>query len=482
MQYPTRAGHYHCLATNFLAAPCVRMVRVERLIPQRTPVDARDTPVDDRLIDTGVGAGDLAGMPAAEATTDNDKPSAPPARHRTRSVRSPGRSIRTSLAWPALLIVVVRIGVGLMLERAALGMIGFLNFPPSRVLRPENGSIVYGFIRWDAAIYMRIAQHGYQPNFKDDSAFYPLYPYLTRAVSRVTPLSLPDAALAVSWVSLWLAVWGVIRLTALIFPGSKSWRAGALLAFIPVSVFLLSGYAESLYVALFAWSVVALVERRPWVAAVLIGFVAVTRLEGVLLVLALIGWTVQDELTHRGRSVLRAAARIAGMCAVSLAPLLAYLVFVRQRYGSFLEELTVNKLWHRHLSWPLHPLFASLWWIVADKIHGRTAANAVATYLVDDGLMVAALLGLAALGLIVWRRRELWWLLPPVFLALLIIASDAPFGDSPEAWGRNVMVLVPLYAVASRVKSEVSWSMLLAGSALLAALFQIMFNVGFWLT
>jgi hypothetical protein len=448
------------------------MVRVERLIPQGTPVE-------HGLIDAGVGTGDPARLAPTEATTGD--PATPPSSYRT-AVRSPRRSIGASLAWPALLIVAVRIGVGLLLERAALGMIGFLNFPPSRALRPENGSIVYGFIRWDAAIYMRIAEHGYQASITDDSAFYPLYPYLTRAVSKVTPLSLPEAALAVSWVSLFFAVWGAIRLTALIFPGAKSWRAGALLAFIPVSVFLLSGYAESLYVALFAWSVVALLERRPWVAAVLIGFVAVTRLEGVLLVLALIGWAIQDELTHRGRPMLRAAARIAGLCAVSLAPLFAYLVFVWRRYGHILEELSVNKLWHRHLSWPLHPLFASLWWIFADKLRGRTAANTVATYLVDDGLMVAAIIGLAALCLIVWRRRELWWLVPPVFLAVLIIASDAPFGDSPEAWGRNVMVLVPLYAVASRVKSEVGWSMLLAGSALLAALFQIMFNVGFWLT
>jgi Gpi18-like mannosyltransferase len=268
----------------------------------------------------------------------------------------------------------------------------------------------------------------------------------------------------------------------LIFPGAKAWRAGALLAFFPVSVFLLAGYAESLYIALFAWSVVALLERRPWLAAVLIGLLAVTRIEGVLLVLALIGWAVQDERTHRQRSLPRAAIRIAGLCVVSLGPLFGYLLFVRQRYGSFFEELTVNKLWHRHPSWPLHPLYTSLLWIFDNQIHRPQAANYVATYLVDDAAMVMAVIGLVALGMIVWKRRELWWLVPPVFVAWLIIASDAPFGISPEAWARNVMVLIPLYAVVSRIKSELGWSMLLAGSALFAALFQIIFNVGLWLT
>ena len=96
--------------------------------------------------------------------------------------------------------------------------------------------------------------------------------------------------------------------------------------------------------------------------------------------------------------------------------------------------------------------------------------------------MVLAIIGLAVLCFIVWQRRDLWWLIPPVLINLIIIASDQPYGNTPEAWARNVMLLVPLYVVASRIKSEVGWSAFLAGSTLIAALFQIVFNVGLWLT
>lgn len=442
----------------------------------------RDTAVDEPTTGTPVDSLDVATATHEVSTKDASAESSALVSLPGQPRRSPRRSLTSSLAWSALLIAGVRIGGGLLLERAAYGMFGYLGSPPSPVIRPENSSIADGFLHWDAGYYLEIARHGYQPGVPRLSAFYPLYPYLTRAVTKVTTMRTTEALLAVSWISLFMAVWGVMRLTALIFPGTKAWRSGVLLAFFPVSVFLLAGYAESLYMALFAWTLVALLERRPWLAAILAAFVAVTRIEGVLLILAVVGWSVQDELTHRRHSIQGNIARIAGLCAVSLAPLFAYLLFIGQRYGHIFEELKINANWHRHLNWPLYPLFYSLKLIFRHGIHGPQAANIVATYLVDDAVMVLAIIGFVALCLIVRQRRDLWWLLPPVLIDLIIIASDQPYGKTPEAWARNAMLLVPLYIVASRIKSEVGWSTLLAGSTLMAALFQIVFNVGFWLT
>jgi hypothetical protein len=425
--------------------------------------------------------------------TDNillgDEPlAAIPATATAAEIKAPGHRRRPawarSLAWPALLVAGARIGAGVLIERAALGLFGFVDFPPSAVFRPEKVSTVFGFTHWDAGIYLRIAQYGYQAKIPDDSAFFPAYPYLTRAVSDATSVSLEAAAVAVSWISLWFAVWGVMRLTATLFPGSRSWRAGALLAFFPVSVFLLAGYAESLYIALVAWSLVALAQRRPWLGALLAAAASVTRPEGVLIILAVVVWGAYDELfARRRRRWAAAVARVVGLGAVGSAALIAYLAFVWRRYGHVFEELSVNKQWHRQWTWPFHPLWSSLADILGDRLPGgRITANYVATYLVDDAAMVLAVAGLVALGVIVWRRRQLCWLLPPVALGILIIASDAPFGTSPEAWARYMMCLVPLYAVASRLKSDAVWTTLLAASAVFAALFQVLFNTGLWLT
>ena len=55
------------------------------------------------------------------------------------SVRA--RSLTNSLAWSALLIAGVRIVAGLILERTAYRVFGYLGPTPSPVLRPENRAI-----------------------------------------------------------------------------------------------------------------------------------------------------------------------------------------------------------------------------------------------------------------------------------------------------------------------------------------------------
>ena len=170
---------------------------------------------------------------------------------------------------------------------------------------------------------------------------------------------------------------------------------------------------------------------------------------------------------------------------MSLAPLFAYLVFVGRRYGHVFEELTVNHtVWHRHLNWPFYPLFDSLKLVnFRHGIHGPQAANIVATYLVNDAVMVLAIIGLAALCLIVWQRRDLWWLIPPVLINLIIIASDQPYGNTARGLGpqRNAPGPAVRRGESDQKRSGVE-CVCLAGSTLIAALFQIVFNVGLWLT
>ena len=101
------------------------------------------------------------------------------------------RSLTNSLAWSALLIAGVRIVAGLILERTAYGVFGYLGPTPSPVLRPENRAITDGFLHWDAGYYLEIARHGYTPGVPRLAAFYPLYPYLARAVTKISTVSRP---------------------------------------------------------------------------------------------------------------------------------------------------------------------------------------------------------------------------------------------------------------------------------------------------
>ncbi len=148
----------------------------------------RDTAVDEPTTGTPVDSLDAA--TAAHEVSPEDVPaeSSTLVSFPGQPQRSRRRSLTNSLAWSALLIAGVRIVAGLILERTAYGVFGYLGPPPSPVLRPENRAIADGFLHWDAGYYLEIARHGYTPGVPRLAAFYPLYPYLARAVTKISTM------------------------------------------------------------------------------------------------------------------------------------------------------------------------------------------------------------------------------------------------------------------------------------------------------
>jgi hypothetical protein len=62
----------------------------------------------------------------------------------------------------------------------------------------------------------------------------------------------------------------------------------------------------------------------------------------------------------------------------------------------------------------------------------------------------------------------------------MLVASNGPFGVSPEGTARLVMCIAPLYLLAARLHRELLWTLGLLGSAMLAAIVQAIFNTGGW--
>jgi hypothetical protein len=254
-----------------------------------------------------------------------------------------------------------------------------------------------------------------------------------------------------------------------------------LLAFFPASVFLLAGYAESLFVALAAWTLVALAERRVWVAAALCGLASATRPEGALLALAVILWAVTQAIQRRERlGVL--LLRLVGLGLVAVSGLVVFSLFVWRRYHNLFAPFSAQHAWRRVVTWPLHPLFWSLNAVLGGHLRGSTSASLTAAYLFNDGVVIFGVIALAVLVAKTWRRWDLYWYVIPSLAALLVIVSNATYGRIPEGEARLVMCIVPLYAITARMRSEVAWTALLASSAVSAAAFQGVFNTGGWLT
>ncbi|MET7456712.1 hypothetical protein ABZT03_33480 [Streptomyces sp. NPDC005574] len=201
--------------------------------------------------------------------------------------------------------------------------------------------------QWDARWYLGIADHGYARALgtafdTNNLAFFPLYPVLVKAVAAVTPGSRAGTGLGLAVAASLVAAWGVFA----VGDHLHGRRVGVLLTILwaafPVGLVQWMGYTESLFTALAAWALYALLTDRPLTAAWLAVLAGLTRPTGVAVAAAV---TVTVLLPSRRRRFARALA------AAALAPLgwCAYVGWVGLRLGRWDGYLAVQRLWHNEL-------------------------------------------------------------------------------------------------------------------------------------
>ncbi|MFF1378116.1 mannosyltransferase family protein [Streptomyces sp. NPDC058308] len=202
--------------------------------------------------------------------------------------------------------------------------------------------------RWDSLWYTRVAEHGYgwEVTLPDGSvhsnlAFFPLLPWLERLVSAVGPLSYADAGLVVSWLASLFAAAGIFAIADHLHGRRAGICAAALWAVLPVGIVQSMAYSESLFTALAAWSLYAVLRGRWVTAGLLASFAGLTRPVGAAVVAAI--WVAAAVRIHRER---RADPRL--ILGVALAPLgaAAYVLWVGHRTGDgLLGYLDVQAGW-----------------------------------------------------------------------------------------------------------------------------------------
>ncbi len=194
---------------------------------------------------------------------------------------SPGRTLRGLLhrAGPALLgyLAVRLLGTCVLMKWAHLQRHG---------LWPLLAN------RWDSRWYTGIADHGYAASLDPSRfdacnlAFFPLYPVVVKAVAGVTPGSRATIGLLVAVGCSLLAAWGIYAVGERL----HGRRVGTVLAVLwgatPVAAVQWMGYTESLFTALVAWSLYAVLTDRWVTAGALCLLAGLTRPTGVALVAA----------------------------------------------------------------------------------------------------------------------------------------------------------------------------------------------------
>ncbi|NBE53080.1 hypothetical protein GUY60_16960 [Streptomyces sp. YC537] len=202
--------------------------------------------------------------------------------------------------------------------------------------------------RWDSLWYTRVADFGYgwETRLPDGSvhsnlAFFPLLPWLERLGAAVSPLSYADAGLVAAWLASLAAALGIFLIAERLYGQRAGVCAVALWAVLPVGIVQSMAYSESLFTALAAWSLYAVLRERWVLAGLLAALAGLTRPVGAAVVAAL--WVTAALTVLRER---RASWRL--VLGVVLAPLGAagYVLWVGHRTGEGLfGYLDVQAQW-----------------------------------------------------------------------------------------------------------------------------------------
>lgn len=179
-----------------------------------------------------------------------------------------------------------------LLGYAAVRLLGLLTLALWSAARDKSAYTLLT-ARWDSLWYTRIAEFGYGyevrlPNgdVHSNLAFFPLLPWLERLLASVTPMSYADAGFMVSALSSLAAAWGVFAVADHVYGRRAAVYAVLLWAVLPVGIVQSMAYSESLFTALAAWSLYAVLTGRWLTAGTLALLAGLTRPVGLAVVAA----------------------------------------------------------------------------------------------------------------------------------------------------------------------------------------------------
>ncbi|GAA0405549.1 glycosyltransferase family 39 protein [Streptomyces luteireticuli] len=314
--------------------------------------------------------------------------------------------------------------------------------------------------RWDSVWYARIAEDGYGYTLTlgggkvhSDLAFFPLLPWLERSLSSVLPLSAADAGLLVSAVSSLFAAAGIFAIGDRLHGRRAGVALVVLWAALPVGVVQSMAYSESLFTALAAWSLYAVLTGRWPAAGVLAALAGLTRPVGAAVVAAV--WISAAAVLLRRRPERGARRRM--LLGAALAPLgwLAYVVWVGVRTGSPAGYLDVQGGW-------------------GNGFDGGLAFGAFIGKLLAGPAFPAGLALLVGVALVVWlyvrgarRGQPLPLLVYSGTVLLLALTAKGYFGSKPRLMLPAFPLLLPLAMALARLRT--SRAVLVASAVALGA-------------
>ena len=323
---------------------------------------------------------------------------------------------------------------------------------------PTHSSLGDPFLRplfqWDTGWYLSIALHGYSyngdPTQQQNVAFYPLYPLTCRLCHLLTGLSIPWCAVILSNGAFVIGLTTLYTLTTRDLGAEVARLTVLFVAFFPTSFFFSTMYTEAFFFLFSVLACTAFRRQRFIQGGLWAGLASATRPPGVLLGIPLLF----EGVAHLNQRRLWWRVLLGGLCTVcGLGAFMLYLAITfHDPFASMRLQQAIG--WNHGFAWPftslaggllrtvrspLSPapfdawsslLFIGLAWMLPAQLRRRYALYMVLAIaiplctkagIVSLSRFVSVLFpGFMALGLLVQRRKWLYWLCLAVFTIALM--------------------------------------------------------------
>ena len=324
---------------------------------------------------------------------------------------------------------------------------------------------------WDSYWYYHIADVGYLAtpvSAAGHSAwvFFPLYPWVARAVAAVVG-DLYIAALLVSNASLLIGAWALYKLVQHRYDDARARKAVLFLFLFPTAYVFSCLLTEGLFLALTigAWYCA---KRCRWILASVLGMAStMTRMVGLFMAPLLALEYLRQRQWHLTR--VRPDALWIGLVPIGL------VVFMATCYtltGNPWEFSDVQDVWGARGN----PL-GTLWWSLEEAWEGRFALKGGR---LAFGYGYGSIATIVAIGVLLWGRKQIGTLLCLWSLAVILISLSAHHIVSAASMPRYLASIFPLFMILASLRTKsVTFVIIVAVLSLLQAATFSLWTLGY---
>jgi len=347
-------------------------------------------------------------------------------------------------------------------------------------------SVLRSWYHWDVISFENIATRGYV--YRDNAAFFPLYPLLEREVSAL--LHIHTNVFLGGMLITNLAFLGTLivlyRFVEVEFDRATARRATLYLAVFPTALFFFAAYNEALFLFFMLLSFYAMRRGSWWLAGLFGGLATLTRSIGLALLLVFLYEFARQVFpalreAWRNKRHVQGLKLLSGLLAAPLIPmgLGIYAYYLNRRFHDPLAFSHAEAHWHLSLSVPWYsPVTAIRAMLTFSPFTFSTTHNVIdlAALLLFVTLLILCFVGPERFAVSQWSML----LFGIMVLALPLLYPGTAYNPMPSM-ERYVLEIFPGFILLARLGRR-SWfhQGYLMLSLPLLAFFTLQFLTGHW--